>query len=301
MRALIGPRGRGRPGRWVVAAALALPSIAACRIGGPPPDPNAGDTYTKIDDMEGSSGMLEWASPPGTVAGSWFSYADDCDDVSPVPTFAGGSWSYAALPAPYETLPGVTSRQATRFRTTAPLVNRYGAGIQVNFALPLTDGATATPPAPSCAPGFNIDLFTPVQPVDLTAYRGLTFWARAVPGAGMATQLAVIMQDVNTDPRGGICDPTMGSAEACYNGYRLAIDLTDTFVRYSIDFASLQQEIGWGHRPNPSILDQSQVIQLDFEVDTPGGSCAGIANICAGDPPSLTFEVWIDDLYFINR
>jgi hypothetical protein len=276
--------------------------LGTCACSADPPGPPQKTTYMKIDDMEGTTGRIEWASPaaaPQAQPGRWISYADtQCDDLVPTPEWADGAWSHAALLIPHETLPGFTSETAARLHTTAPLVNTWGAGMGFMFSEPAADATTMLVTRP-CTLGMQRDLEYPAEPVDLSAYTGLAFWARAAQDMESTTVL-VQFQDVNTDPRGAVCDPTPNSTNACYNGFGVVLTLTDSFERYVVDFSDLAQNPLWGYRPQPSVIDLELVYGLVFQVDTPGGTCVPPI-VCPGELPQLTFDIWIDDLYFVDR
>jgi hypothetical protein len=134
----------------------------------------------------------------------------------------------------------------------------------------------------------------------LSAYTGITFWGMATAGAG-ATTLSVRVDDRNTDASGGRCDalaPT-DPLTSCFNSFRTSIELTSAFKQYTVDFSELEQGAA-GYRIMPSVLDQQNIFELTFQVNTPGGYCPPPTS-CPGPPPSLTFDVWIDDLYFVNK
>ena len=135
--------------------------------------------------------------------------------------------------------------------------------------------------------------------VDLSGYSGITFWAMADP-AGVQTIL-VSLHDRNTDPRAGICDATdPTSAANCFNEFSVSVTLTNTFTRYTIDFSDLQQNQTWGYRPNPDVPDLQHVFGLSFAVYLP--VCAASSNTtCAGGPPAVSFDFWIDDIYLVNK
>ena len=276
-------------------ATCLLSGIASCSAGTP------GATYTKIDDMEGTSGQIEWIPPVGNP-GAWTSGTDtQCDRILPVPIYAGGTWSYEPVSAPYQTFPGITSMAAARLRTTSPLVNQFGARMGFDFA-DLTQApydASASAVTPACIPVYQYYLNTPSVTVDLTAYKGISFWGMASPGAGAARVFLAII-DNQTDPRGDFCVPDPTSNLGCDSVSRFPIDLTSTFTQYTIDFSQLKRDIGWGYHATPDVLDLEKVYSLGFQVDTPGGYCP-YPSVCAGQPPSLTFDIWIDDLYFVNK
>jgi hypothetical protein len=280
---------------WPFAGASALACLLACssdNLGAraaPPegddagislPPPDAGPAgYTRIDDMEGTSGRIEWtptAPPAGTTSGLWATLTDSAqyDHLEPVPW---STWSYAPVPTPYETFPGLTSTHAARFRTTEPLVNTWGAGMNIVFAPEADEG-----PGPPEHLGFG------PSPVDLTAYKGITFWARADQNQDSATILVQFF-DQNTWPGGGACLDGSGGAADCYNGFGATVNLTGTFTQYTIDFATLAQQPGWGFQPVPAVPDLQQTYALVFQVSTPRGAV------------SLSFDVWIDDLYFVDK
>jgi hypothetical protein len=252
--------------------------------------------------MEGTTGLIEWIPPAGNP-GAWTSYTDtQCDRILPVPVYAGGVWSYEPVPVPYQTFPGITSTTAARLRTTSPLVNQFGAGIEFDLAdltqTPYDAGASAGTPA--CIPFYQYKRDTlPSVTVDLTAYKGISFWGMASPGAG-AGRVYLNVVDNQTDPRGGFCVPDPTSTLACNTVSRFPIDLTSTFIQYTVDFSQLRRDIGWSYHATPDVLDLKKVYSLGFQVENPGGYCA-YPSICAGQPPSLTFDIWIDDLYFVNN
>jgi hypothetical protein len=265
------------------------------------PSPTKPATYAKIDDMEGTTGRIEWTAPnrpPEVLPGRWISYADtQCAYLDPIPEWAlEGAWSYTALNEPHETLAGVTSETAARLHTTAPLVNTWGAGMGFMFSEPPADAST-TPVTRPCTLGMARDLLYPAEPVDLSHYSAFVFWGRAAQDAKSATVL-VQLQDANTDPRGAVCDPVSGSATGCYNGFGVVLELGESFERYVVEFSDLAQNPNWGYRP--SGIDLEHVYGLVFQVDTPGGVCTS-PNVCLGGLPGLTFDVWIDDLYFVER
>ena len=284
-----------RPKAALTITTCLLFGIAACSAG------TAAATYTKIDDMEGTSGQIEWIPQVGNP-GAWTSFTDtQSDRILPVPVYAGGAWSYEPVPVPYQTFPGITSTTAARVRTTSPLVNQFGAGIAFDFAdltrAPYDAGSSAG--APGCINFCQYKLDTPSVTVDLTAYKGISFWGMASPGAGTGRVYLTVV-DNQTDPRGGVCVPDPTSTLGCDATSRFPIDLTSTFTQYTVDFSQLMRGIGWGYHATPDVLDLEKVYSLGFQVDTPGGSCPH-TSVCAGEPPSLTFDIWIDDLYFVNK
>jgi hypothetical protein len=98
------------------------------------------------------------------------------------------------------------------------------------------------------------------DPYDLTAYSGLTFYAKSRAGA---TKVHVAFATLTTTPvdDGGDC------ATDCTDHYAGVVTLDTSWVEYSIDFSSLKQE-GWG--PKPEDLAHTIFIYFGF-LGTDGG------------------------------
>jgi hypothetical protein len=87
---------------------------------------------------------------------------------------------------------------------------------------------------------------------------------------------------------------------SCGNVFRFSVHLTDTFTRYTVYFSQLKQST-FGYRIVPSVLQIDKIYSLAFGVATPGGACPP-PTVCAGSVlPSLTFDFWIDDVYFVSK
>jgi hypothetical protein len=262
-------------------------------------------SFVLVDDLEGTTGRIAWQPETTTLdalPGRWISYADiQCNDLSPVPEWApdgSGAWHTTEHAEPVETMPGVVSQSAARLVTNAALVNTWGAGMGFEFYEP-PPGTETTLVTRPCSGGARPDLEYPALAVDLSEYSGLVFWGMANPDAG-TTKVLVQFQDANTDPRGNVCDPTPESIEACYNGFGVRLELSDELTRYEIDFSKLRQNPLWGYHPAEGNLELERVYGLSFQVDTPGGACLP-PDECLGGPPKLSFDIWIDDLYFMKR
>jgi hypothetical protein len=292
----------------VLAAALLACCVACSNVSA---NSNSSVGFTKIDDMEGSRDLIDWQPPPGLIPGSWGASTDctEAHDISPLAYFVDpNGWSYATVPAPHETFAGIVSAHAARLRTTSPLEGIWGASIGFEFAeLPNPDGSQMWPPAgldagapdgSTCRQALASDVAT--GSVDLSAYSGITFWAMADP-AGAKT-LFVTLNDRNTDPHGGICNAADPSDTSdCYNGFGQAIALTGVFTRYTIEFSSLQQQEGWGYHPNPSVLDVRHVYGPSFQINLPPCPPDGTTVCASGNLSAVSFDFWIDDLYFVNK
>jgi hypothetical protein len=303
---------RLRSSTWFLLQAIGLSAVFSSGCAGSKSDPEgARTTYVHIDDVEDPGGVIDWRPDSGaddSTPGSWDTEAGiQCGNIQPMPRYLGGMWAPAALEQPYATFANVISQHAARLHTTAPLVNTWGATLAFDFAkqLPLEqtqplhpgdmgDPASCTPPL-----GVERDSWTPALAVDLRAYRGVAFYARASPEAG-TTAIFVKVHDRNTDRRGGECDPSVGSDRECYNAFGTRVVLGAEFRRYTVYFEDFEQEIGWGFRPPAAEPDLEHVYSLVFQVRTPGGPCDP-PSVCPGGLPELTFDVWIDDLAFVER
>jgi hypothetical protein len=280
--------------------ALLLSAMAACSDPAVP-----AEALTRVDDMEGDRTQILWRAPgsaEGVIPGRWQSFADvSCDALTPPPTSPDADrWTFTDLAEPYTTFDGTRSTRAARLTTTAPFVNTWGAGMRFDLTslVPFVERTSDVPEDLPC-PTATRDLSEwDAEMVDLRAFRGVTFYGKADPNAG-STTVSVLLLDRNSDPRGGQCDPVQASAAECFNSFAASVELDATFKRFTVDFSQLQQDPHWGYRPSNE-PDLEHVYGIAFQVFTPGGVCPKGA-VCPGDPPSLTFDVFIDDVYFVNR
>jgi hypothetical protein len=121
--------------------------------------------------------------------------------------------------------------------------------------------------------GIGFNMRDPLQPYDARRYSGISFSARRAPDTAM--RIAVKFPDWNTEPAGQCVD--------CFNHFQSEVLLTETWTRYTVSFASLEQLPDWGD-PRPPRLDTSRLFGVRFEVKN------------AGRP----FDIWIDDLAFVE-
>jgi hypothetical protein len=142
-------------------------------------------------------------------------------------------------------------------------------------------------------------------PADLSAYSGLVFWAKADSldgGVGEQT-IHVMVHDWSSDVRANQCNlngPNQDEAKDCNNGFSLPLDLSNTFTKYEVEFSKLQQDPTWGYLPKEA-LDLTRVYEILFEVRTPKCVVDRNARCMAGDPQTLHFDFWIDDLYLVKH
>jgi hypothetical protein len=115
---------------------------------------------------------------------------------------------------------------------------------------------------------------------DLSAFRGLRFWARV--GELNTAKMRIGVHDVSTHPNGGICDPdTLEVGTQCYDSFGTDISpLGKGWQEYAIHFDRLEQrEFGVpGYE-----IDTSQIYQIDFTA-----------------PQGTIFDFWVDDIWLFE-
>ena len=123
--------------------------------------------------------------------------------------------------------------------------------------------------------GLGVNMMTPKAFYDASRYAGISFYARRSPGT--AARMRVSITDWNTDPDGGVCTE-------CFNHFGQEIVLSEAWTLYTLPFESLRQQPRWG-APRPRQIDSSRIFFIVF----------GMFD------RSAPFDVWIDDLAFIER
>jgi endoglucanase len=110
-------------------------------------------------------------------------------------------------------------------------------------------------------------LADPSGPYDASRYTGVTFWAKG------PAHIRFKMPDAYTAPGGGNC-------KDCYNDFGIELALTSQWERYTIPFAWLAQQSGWGD-PRPEVAANA-LYGMQWQFGTRGRS----------------FDVWVDDIAF---
>jgi hypothetical protein len=106
-----------------------------------------------------------------------------------------------------------------------PVMNGYGVGTVYNMAIDMTH----TPP---------------IYCVDVTAFDGVTFWAKAGSTAtSTSPKISVnfVIPEQNAVKDGGDCDPTKST---CYDHPQKSITLTTDWQQYSVTFAEAVGQTG---------------------------------------------------------
>lgn len=107
----------------------------------------------------------------------------------------------------------------------------------------------------------------PTGPYDASRYTGITFMAKG-PG-----HIRFKVPDLYTVPGGGMC-------KDCYNDFGIELALTDKWERYTIPFAWLAQQPGWGD-PRPEVAANA-LYGIQWQVGSRGRS----------------YDIWVDDIAF---
>jgi hypothetical protein len=113
--------------------------------------------------------------------------------------------------------------------------------------------------------GFNLQIMTEPTPpgnVDLSAFKGVRFWAKV--NAATTGAVRIKMVDVQTTPvaRGGSCDATLG---ACDNNFGTPLMTINTnWQQFTVPFDMMKQET-WSSQMFPA-AQSSKVIGFQFQV-----------------------------------
>lgn len=206
-----------------------------------PDDPDA-----LVDDLEDGDGQI---APLGGRVASWWVVSDETESATLQPPAN-------AAPEP-ELLPRERCGSRYAMRLTGEGFTGWGATLVAGMDY---DDASQS-----------------IQPVDLSGYEGLMFWARV--GELHNSSVRVQFQDSNTDALGGVCNPEPSSPDECYNGWGTAILPLDTEWRlYRIPFRNLGQR-DFGYRAESFV--PSTVYNIEWNLD-----------------PNSVFDLWVDDLWF---
>jgi hypothetical protein len=286
---------------------LAVFTAIACQS----KDENGQDQYTLLDDMEPRDADTDFRWGNGCV-GQWRTsvgggesdrvWTRILDELSPSQQTLRGDWSTRA--AHLYTLQPLTAAETdlladagtTAFSADAGATGRpWGANMNVDLMKQSS----------ICSVGLDAGAEGEPLPADLSAYSGLVFWAKASNlDAGVGEQtIHLMVHDWRSDDRANQCNvngPNKDKDKDCYNGFSLPLNLSNTFTRYEVDFSDLLQDPTWGYLPEVA-FDLTCVYQILFEVRTPKCVLDRNARCMEGDPQTLQFDFWIDDLYLVKH
>ena len=131
--------------------------------------------------------------------------------------------------------------------------------------------------------GFNLNAYNMVASTyDASAYRGFVFWGRISGDSGSAS-VRFAVPDKNTSAAGGVCTAASeGGAAGCSDYFSKGITLTPTWQQFVISYTQLQQT-GFGLPKGLTGLDAAHIYSCQFQLS-----------------PGAPFDIWIDDIYFID-
>lgn len=169
--------------------------------------------------------------------GSWFTYNDGSAGTQTPP--AGSTF----LP---ELIPGGRGASLEGAHTHGSGFSKSGAGL-----------------------GFDLNRsgVGPKKPWDASAFTGITFWAKGGP----VMRFMVLVPGSVPVVEGGTCSGT------CGDHFGILINLTQSWVQYSIAFSSLKQD-GWGDK---ATFDPKSTLAVQFAIGA-----------------NVSFDFWIDDVAF---
>jgi endoglucanase len=117
--------------------------------------------------------------------------------------------------------------------------------------------------------GMGFSFTDPKSAYDISCCKGISFWAKK-DGAGTGN-VRFKVGDAFTSPEGGVC-------KTCYNDFGADYNLTNDWKQYTINFADMRQESGWGEIRQK--IDSTRVFQLQWQVKDPGQD----------------FDIWVDQV-----
>ncbi len=224
--------------------ASAAPDAVLNAMGCTDPDPGILDV---IDNMEDGDALV--LARDGRTGG-WYTYHDETP---------GTLNPDMGTPPAMETIVDGRCGTSTRaMRVTGTGFSNWGAGFGFAFKSVQTDAGYTS------------------GPYDISAYRGVTFWARA--GESSITAIRLGIGDQWNVPQGGHCEATeLSGPTACYDNFGSSVALSTIWKRYTVLFGELQQR-SFG-MPRPA-LDVTAAHLIEFNI-----------------PPSApVFDIWIDDV-----
>lgn len=132
--------------------------------------------------------------------------------------------------------------------------------------------------------GFDLNAYNLVASTyDASAYRGFVFWGR-IGGDSGSTSVRFAVPDKNTSAAGGVCTAASeGGASGCSDYFAETIALTPTWKQFVVYYSDLTQS-GFGLPKGLTGLDATEIYSCQFQLS-----------------PGAPFDVWIDDIYFIDK
>lgn len=238
--------------------------------------PEAGPGAVLIDDMTGSA-QIKLAIPAGSgTPGFWFTF-DGAGEAGEIEPAMGSAFSYAAVTPTAVCAPPVS--RAACMRSAVAVVDFAGMGFNFRTAGTNADGGPSQP-----------------IPLDVRAYKGIRFWARAA--AGGMQNLSVQFPDGSNyaSSPGAAC--LSAQPLTCGNYFQSTVALTDLWQPYEVDFASLSLLLNEADGfYSASAFDDAAAIGVEFSLFPSGPDAGGVPDANAG----LGFDVCVASIYFVPQ
>jgi hypothetical protein len=157
--------------------------------------------------------------------------------------------------------------QPTPFGTTE------GAGNGSENAMHVWGKTASGDPTLAWGAGFGMNLRDQTAIYDASRYAGVSFRAKVGPGASTSVRFNV--GDINTHPAGNICT-------TCWNHFGKNMVFTNEWKEYKVMFTDMRQQPDWG-APRPPAIEPSKLVEIDWSIG-----------------PGQTYDIWIDDIAFLD-
>ena len=204
------------------------------------------ETFELIDDFEDRDAFI---LPLQKRNGPWYVFSDS------TPSAIESPFTIALLSAP-----NLRAGSLAALHFTASGFTDWGAGVGANFLV--------------------VDLAGKKVAYDVSAYRGIQFYARIASGAQATLKLFV--PTTYSDPDGGKCSGTVDGTRCGDHLYCQIGSLKTDWALYTCQFSALVQQ-GFGLAQ--SALDPTSVYSIQFTLST----------------KVLPVDIWIDDVAFIKK
>jgi hypothetical protein len=278
---------KSRPGSFLYFSmgAVALMAVACSSGGGGTGTGGSGggaaDTLPPADNLisnfEDTVAVVVAAGTPPRN-GYWYPYNDmstgctqkyDMED----PTMPGSGVKVKYTPEVPSSVPGNGSGSTLALHAQWTGCGTWGAGVGCDLNQP-----------PAVDGGIYMG---PKVEYDISAYKGIVFWAMATPGADTHMRIKVNMSDETKIADGGKCDETQADigTNKCSDawGQLFSLPTNGSWAKITVNFSDntkFKQE-GWGHvfPWNPAHAVSIQIQSSDT---------------------AESYDFWVDDMYFTN-
>jgi hypothetical protein len=235
---------------------------------------SAGSGGTLSSGGSGGAGVAGSVAASGATSTETFELIDDFEDGDAVilplhkrngPWYVFHDSTTAGTESPFTISPLSPARAASlsALHFTASGFTDWGAGVGANFLL--------------------VDLAGKKVAYDVSAYRGIQFYAKIA--SGTQSTLKLLVPTTYSDPDGGKCDDTVTAKRCSDHLFCTIAPLKTDWALYTCQFSDLVQQ---GFGLVQSALDPTSVYSIQFTLSTKV-------------PKVLLVDIWIDDVAFIKK